>query len=365
MDPRYPKLARQLIRHSVSLKKGERVLIDVHDTPDDMVVALIREARAAKGLPYVAVRHSRIQRELALHASAPQLDVAAEVDLFQMERMDAYICIRGAANIMEFSDIPQETQSLLNGKMRPVQNHRVNHTKWCVLRWPGPSMAQQAGVSTPAFEDFYFRVCLLNYKALEAPMGELVEMIEKTREVEIKGPGTDLRFSIEGMGAVPCSGRRNIPDGEVFTAPVRDSVNGRITYNAPSLYRGIAFDNVVLEFRKGKIVKAKANHTEALNEILDSDEGARFIGEFALGCNREILRPMRDILFDEKIAGSFHFTPGQAYEGVTDNGNRSQVHWDMVCIQRPEYGGGTISFDGKVIRQDGQFTPKKLAALNY
>jgi aminopeptidase len=236
-------------------------------------------------------------------------------------------------------------------------------TRWCVLRWPSPNMAQSAGMSTEAFEDFYFNVCTLDYGKMQPGMAALKAAMEATDLVEIKGPGTDLRFSIKGMTAIPCGGTHNIPDGEVFTAPVRNSVQGVITYNAPTIYQGTAFDNVRLEFKDGKIVKATANNTTRINAILDSDPGARYIGEFAIGFNPYVLHPMRDILFDEKINGSFHFTPGQCYE-QTENGNRSQVHWDLVNIQRADYGGGTISFDGKVIRENGRFVPKPLQALN-
>jgi aminopeptidase len=224
-------------------------------------------------------------------------------------------------------------------------------------------MAQLAGMSTEAFEDFYFEVCTLDYRKLEPGMKALKRLMEKTNRVEIKGPDTDLRFSIKGIPAVICGGDHNIPDGEVFTAPVRDSVQGYVTFNVPSIYQGIGFDGIRLEFQDGKIVDATSNETKKLNKILDSDKGARYIGEFSLGFNPQVLQPMRDILFDEKITGSFHFTPGQAYEEA-DNGNRSQVHWDMVSIQRPEYGGGEIYFDGKLIRRDGEFLPKPLQSLN-
>jgi aminopeptidase len=245
-----------------------------------------------------------------------------------------------------------------------VLDHRVKKTKWCVLRWPSPSMAQQAGMSTEAFEKFYFDVCLLDYKALIPAMNNLKKLMDKTDSVHIKGPGTDLRFSIRGINSIISGGNYNIPDGEVFTSPVRDSVEGHISYNAPTIYQGIPFDSIRLEFSKGKIVKAEAgSRTRELNKILDSDEGARYIGEFALGFHPAILEPMRDILFDEKIAGSFHFTPGQAYENA-DNGNRSQVHWDMVNIQRKDWGGGEIWFDGKLIRKDGVFLVKALEKLN-
>jgi aminopeptidase len=252
---------------------------------------------------------------------------------------------------------------LIAKKMQPVQDQRVKKTKWVVLRWPTPSMAQLAGMSTEAFEDFYFEVCTLDYRKLQPGMKALKRLMQKTDRVEIKGPGTDLRFSIKRIPAVICGGDRNIPDGEVFTSPVKHSVDGHVTFNAPSIYQGTGFDGIRLEFKNGKIVEATSNETEKLKKILDSDPGARYIGEFSLGFNPRILQPMRDILFDEKIAGSFHLTPGQAYEEA-DNGNRSQVHWDMVDIQRPEYGGGEIYFDGKLIRRDGEFLPKQLRSLN-
>jgi aminopeptidase len=247
--------------------------------------------------------------------------------------------------------------------LKPVLDQRVNKTKWVVLRWPTPSMAQMAGMSTEAFEDFFFRVCTLNYSKMEGAMKPLAALMNDTDRVRIIGPGTDLNFSIRGIATVACSGQHNIPDGEVFTCPVRDSVQGHIQFNAPTIYQGTAFDSIKLGFKNGRITDATGNNTARINEILDTDEGARFIGEFALGFNPFILEPMRDILFDEKIAGSFHFTPGQAYENA-DNGNRSQVHWDLVCIQRPEYGGGEIYFDDKLIRKDGEFVLEELKGLN-
>jgi aminopeptidase len=285
------------------------------------------------------------------------------VELARMKRMHAYIAIRGSENITEMSDVPAAQLKLVARKMKPVLDWRVKRTKWCVLRWPSSSMAQLASMSTEAFEKFYFDVCTLDYSRMVPGMKALKTLMDRTDKVEIRGPGTDLRFSIKGIPAIPCGGKHNIPDGEVFTAPVKNSVQGHITYNAPSIYQGTAFDNVRLEFKDGKIVDASANNTEKLNQILNSDAGARYIGEFAIAFNPHILSPMRDILFDEKIRGSFHFTPGQCYE-QTENGNRSQVHWDLVNIQRKEYGGGTIHFDGKLIRENGVFIPKSLHALN-
>ncbi len=348
---------------STGLKKGERVLIDAFDVPEAVVVALIRAARRRGALPFALSHQARITCELMRGAVKEQYAPHAGAELARMKKTDAYIALRGSGNIFENSDVPAASMQLVTGLMKPVQDQRVNHTKWVVLRWPTPAMAQQAGMSTEAFEDFYFRVCTLDYGRMAPGMKALAGLMRRTDRVRVTGPGTDLGFSIKGIGAEECGGQRNIPDGEVFSCPVKDSVEGVVQFNTPSVYLGSSFDRIRLVFKQGRIVEAGGSDTRRLNEILDSDPGARYIGEFALGFNPHILQPMRDILFDEKIAGSFHFTPGQAYDEC-DNGNKSQVHWDMVCIQRPEYGGGEIRFDGKLIRKDGLFVPRALQKLN-
>src|ERR1700704_2695086 len=362
-DARFDQLAKLLVEYSIRLKRNEKVLIESFDVPDEMTIALLRAVRKAGGMAFVQIQRAQVNRALALDATERQLNLASAHELARMKKMDAYIALRGSNNVTELSDVPVEQMKLLTKKMRPVIDQRVKKTKWVVLRWPTPSMAQLAGTSTEAFEDFYFDVCTLDYRRLQPGMKALKALLERTDRVEIKGLGTDLRFSIKGIPAVICGGDRNIPDGEVFTAPVKDSVEGHVSFNAPTIYQGASFDGIRLDFRRGKIVEATSNEPKKLNDILDSDAGARYIGEFSLAFNPRILQPMRDILFDEKIAGSFHFTPGQAYEEA-DNGNRSQVHWDMVSIQRPEYGGGEIYFDGKLIRRDGEFLPTQLRSLN-
>ena len=362
-DPRCDELAKVLTTHSTKLKPSEKVLIDIFDAPDEIAISLIRAVRARRAIPFVQVHHARISRELALGAESQQLSIASTVELARMKRMDAYIAIRGSHNITEMGDVPDEKMRAISGAMRPVMDWRINKTKWVVLRWPTPAMAQQAQMSTAAFEDFYFKVCTLDYARMAPGMAALKQLMDRTDKVHITGPGTDLSFSIKNIGSVTCGGDRNIPDGEVFSCPVKTSVEGHVSFNVPSIYQGHAFDSVRLEFSRGRIVNASANNTAALNRILDSDPGARFIGEFSLGFNPHILHPMRDILFDEKISGSFHFTPGQAYK-TAGNGNTSRIHWDLVCIQRPEYGGGEVRFDGKLIRKDGLFTLPALKKLN-
>ncbi len=364
-DPRVKKLASNLVNYSCKVQKGEHVLIEIFGSNTELVRELISEVYAAGGYPYVWKTDHQLLRAQLMGTTEEHMKKIASFSRAQMAAMDCYIGIRGGDNVSELADVPEEKMKIyMEHFSKPVHTEeRVTNTRWVVLRYPGPSMAQLAGMSTEQFEDFYFQVCTMDYGRMDQAMDALVKRMERTDQVRIVGPGTDLSFSIKGMPAIKCSGQMNIPDGEVFTAPVRDSVNGKITYNTPTVYQGSSFENVCLEFKDGKIIRATSNNTERLNQILDTDEGARYTGEFSLGVNPYILHPMKDILFDEKIDGSFHFTPGSAYEEC-DNGNRSAVHWDLVCIQRSDYGGGEIYFDGELIRKDGRFVVADLEPLN-
>ncbi len=362
-DPRYLKLARLLVDYSTRVRKGDVALIEAIDIPDEFTVQLMRCIREAGGIPLVEVKHGRVSREVVRETGPRHAALVRDLELHRMKKVQAYIALRGSPNASESSDVPGEKMRVYSKTLRPVLNYRVNKTRWVVLRWPSPSMAQAAGMSTEAFEDLYFDVCTMNYPRMARAMEPLLRRMKKADRVRIQGPGTDLRFSIKGIGAKMCKGDRNIPDGEVFSCPVKTSVNGTIQFNAPTLYSGVRFEQVRLEFQDGRIVRASSNHDKKLNEILDTDAGARYVGEFSLGLNPYILTPMCDILFDEKIAGSLHFTPGQAYEEC-DNGNRSAIHWDMVLIQRPDWGGGEIWFDEELIRKDGLFVPRDLKPLN-
>jgi aminopeptidase len=362
-DPRYQKLAALLVDYSTALEKGDQVLLDMTDVPDDFTIELIRAARKAGAIPITEVRHSRVTRELLRETTEEHAGLVRDIELFRMKKVQAYIAVRGSFNSSETSDVSSDLMGMYSRVTRPVLNYRVSKTRWCVLRWPTSSMAQSAGMSTEAFEKLYFDVCTMDYRRMAKAMIPLEKRMRSADRVQIKSPGTDLSFSIKGIGAKVCKGDRNIPDGEVFSCPVKNSINGTIQFNTPTIYAGSKFENVRLEFKDGKIVNATSNNTKRLNEILDTDAGARCTGEFSLGFNPYIMTPMCDILFDEKIAGSLHLTPGQAYEEC-DNGNHSAVHWDMVLIQRPEWGGGEIWFDGELIRKDGLFQPKDLKPLN-
>ena len=364
-DDRIAKLADILINYSCSLKKGEKILIEASGVPYEMVNALIEETYRAGGYPFVEIYDNKVKRALLCGMTEPLVRKMAEFDARRMAEMDAYIGIRGGGNSLELSDVPDEKTALYSRLYSHPVHHelRVNKTKWVVLRWPTEGMAQLAKTSTEAFEKFYFDVCTLDYRKMDKAMDALEDLLKRTDKVRITAPDTDLTFSIKGIGAQKCSGERNIPDGEIYSAPVKNSVNGYIHYNAPSIENGIEFKDVRLTFKDGKIVEATANDTTACNKIFDTDEGARYVGEFALGVNPFIKKPMGDILFDEKISGSIHFTPGSCYEDC-DNGNVSAIHWDLVLIQTPEYGGGEIYFDDVLIRKDGRFVLPELFCLN-
>lgn len=363
MDPRNITLAKNLVNYSIRLQKDEKCLIEVIGLESkELVKAIVRQVYAAGGLPYVNIIHPTIQRELLQNITAPQAQLRANTDENFMAQMDAFISIRSGDNIFELSDVPQDNLNMYSKAMRKVQDTRLTK-KWVVLRYPTPSMAQNAKRSLEDFTNFYYNVCNLDYAKMDKAQDSLKAVMERTDKVHIKGPGTDIIFSIKGIPIVKCSGEFNIPDGEIFTAPVKDSVEGYITYNIPSMQEGFAFENVRLEFEKGKIVKSTANDTERVTKIFDRDEGARYVGEFALGINPYVTQPMFDTLFDEKIAGSFHFTPGNAYDHAF-NGNKSALHWDLICIQTPEYGGGEIYFDNVLVRKDGRFVTPELAVCN-
>ncbi len=365
IDERLKKLARGLVNYSVRLKENENVLINLSGEDSyTLGTELVKAVYEAKGNPFVKIQNENITNALLKNSNKEMLNLRSKLELEEMKNMDAYIAVSASNNISEQSNISSEKMDLYEKEyLEDVLNERVDNTKWVILRYPNSSMAQLAGMNTEEFEDFYFNVCNLDYSKMNSAMDSLKELMSKTDKVHIVGPGTDLSFSIKGMGAIKCAGEFNIPDGEVYSAPIKDSVNGKISYNAISNYRNFNFTDVVLEFKDGKIIKATANNTEKINQILDTDEGARYIGEFAIGVNPYITKPMNDILFDEKIAGSFHFTPGRAYQDMF-NGNVSAIHWDLVCIQTPEYGGGEIYFDDMLIRKNGRFVLHELEGLN-
>jgi aminopeptidase len=364
-DPRMLTLSRQLIRYCTAMQPGERVLVEMFGHQPELVAAVVNEAYAAGAEPVVRLRDMTVMRALMRGATQAKWAFEAENDAALMRGVQAYIGIRANDNSFETGDVSAEKTELYAKHYSKLVHGqiRVPDTRWVVLRYPTPAMAQAAKMSLEAFEDYYFAVCTLDYANMSRAMDALVKRLAAADKVRITGPGTELTFSVKGLPPIKCDGRINIPDGEVFTAPVRGSVNGVITYNTPSVHAGFEFTNIRLEFVNGKIVNATANDTQRINKVFDMDEGARYVGEFAFGVNPYITEPVQDTLFDEKIAGSFHFTPGHCYDEC-NNGNKSALHWDLVCIQRPEYGGGEIWLDDVLIRKDGLFVTDDLLCLN-
>lgn len=307
MDERNRILAQGLVNYSCQVKAGEKVYIHyTGESTRPLAKELVKAVYQAGGLPFVHYTDPQLQRLQIMECTKEQMELMAEVDALEMSRMDCYIAVRGSGNVSELSDVPAERMALYEKYyVTPVHHEiRVPKTRWVVLRYPNEAMAQLSGTSTEAFEDFYYRVCNLDYSRMEKAMEPLVKLMERTDRVRITGPGTDLVFSIKGIPAIPCAGRMNIPDGEVFTAPVRESVYGTLSYNTPSVFQGFTYENIRLTFEKGKIVEAVSNDTERIKQVFDTDEGARYVGEFAIGVNPYILSPMKDTLFDEKIMGN-------------------------------------------------------------
>ena len=365
LDPRITRLATNLVNYSVAAKPGDKVLIEATDVDTAMVTELIKAVYAAGAYPFVETYKGKVNAALISGTSEEHSRLLAEYAKYRMERMDCYIGVRGNENAFDMSGVPDSKNEIYKRLYSYPVHHeiRVNTTRWVVLRWPNDSMAQLSGVPTDEFEKHYFDVCCMDYAKMDKAMDALKALMDRTDKVRLVAGGTDLTFSIKGIPAVKCSGHMNIPDGEVYTASVKDSVNGRITYNVPSIENGVKYENVSLRFEKGKIVEATGNYPDKINAIFDTDPGARYVGEFALGVNPFITKPMGDILFDEKISGSIHFTPGCCYEDAY-NGNQSAVHWDLVLVMTPEYGGGEIWFDDVLIRKDGLFVLPELECLN-
>ena len=360
-DTRVQCLARQAIRFSVALQSGEKILIDAVDGAEDFVTALVEEAYAVGGLPFIHLQNQRVNRALISNCTEENISLTYEFEVRRMREMDAYIVIRKRDNMAELSDVMPENLQIYNYYDSLLHHgERIRNTKWCVLRYPNDSMAQAAGMSTEAFEDYFFAACCIDYARFNQLIRPLTGLVKKTDRVCIKAPGTELTFSIKGMGyEEPICGKNNLPCGEVGIPVIPESVNGSIAYNIPSFFQGCLFRDIHFHLENGRIVKATSSeNTERLNRILDTDENARRIGEFAVSFNPYITEPILDTLFDEKMAKSIHFTPGNSLV------NPSAIHWDIVQSHAAEYGGGEIWFDGVLIRKDGLFIPEALQQLN-
>ncbi len=361
-DPRVDVLAANLLDYSLALQAGEKVLIEGETGSQDLMIALVEHAYRRGAVPFTFIGDDRLRRAWLLGATREQMDLQVGWGMQRMRDVDASVYILGGDNASALADVAPGTLEASRLASEPLLSLSLTK-KWVLLRFPTPSAAQAAGMSTESFEDFCLAVSTLDYARMSKAMDPLVSLMESTDRVRIQSPGTDLTFSIKGIPVIKAAGNNNIPDGEVFTAPVRDSLEGTILFNTPSLEDGTTYEHIRLVFKQGRVVEADANEAEKLERMLDTDEGSRFVGEFALGVNPVIERPMKDTLYDEKIGGSLHLALGRAYDEA-DNGNRSSLHWDLVLIQTPAWGGGEIWFDDTLVRKDGRFVLPELEVLN-
>ena len=359
------KLSKKIVNYSLKVKKKERVLIETGIEAKPLVLALIKEITDVGGIPMVRILDSTIDSDLLMRTNDQRIEEIASLKEYDVKHFESFIRIRTTLNDYEGKYIPSEVIGKIGDATAKADDIRINHRKWVLLNYPTSIDAYKAKMRVEEYYDYAFRVMNVDYEKMCKDLEPLKQLMEKTDQVRMVGPNTDITFSIKGMPVIPCCGTSNLPDGEIYTAPIKKSVNGTITYNTPCPYHGNIYTGVSLTFKDGKIIKATCNENDKeLNKIFDIDEGARYIGEFSFGLNPEIKEPMGDILYDEKIMGSIHFTPGRCYEDAF-NGNASSIHWDMVWIQRKEYGGGEVYFDGKLIRKDGIFVLKELEHLNY
>lgn len=362
-DPRISQLAEVLVGYSTRVEPGDVVLISASGFESLPLVKELYILCLQKGAKYVEYEftNAEISRHFYNNASEQQISFFPQHRLDFMKQVTVFIAISAGENSMVMAQANQQNMIAYAKVTRPIADWRVKNTRWVITRYPTQGAAQEAKMSLEEYEDYLFAACCIDWSEESRKQDLLKQLMDSTDNVRIVASDTDLSFSIGGLPGIKCDGRFNIPDGEVFTAPVKTSVNGHITYNCPTIYQGKEFNNIRLEFKDGKVVKATSPGMDAaLNKILDTDEGSRYVGEFAIGVNPGITEPMRNILFDEKIFGSIHFTPGQCYDEC-DNGNRSAVHWDMVKLLK---GDGEIWFDGILIQKDGSFVHDGLIHLN-
>lgn len=365
MDERLKKLSNTIVNYSIKVKENDRVLIQYESKEcNPLIKCLIKDIYKNKGIPFVKLLDNELSSLILESASSKVIDEMVKMKTYEVDNFDCFIRVCYTENEYEDKDVTSDIRKELGSKSQDVDDIRINGRRWVLLNYPSVVDAYKAKMKYDDFYNFSMDVMNVDYKSLNEKIKPLKDLMEKTDKVRILGPNTDITFSIKDLPAIPCCGTANIPDGELYTAPIKTSVNGVITYNTPSPYHGNIFNNIRLEFKDGKIINATSTeHQDELNEIFNTDEGARYIGEFSLGFNPMITRPMGDILYDEKIMGSIHFTPGRCYED-SDNGNISSIHWDLVLIQTPEYGGGEIYFDDVLIRKDGKFVLDELKDLN-
>lgn len=349
----WDELAKILVSYSTKVRPGERVLITMMEVDTfPLARAVYSQVIKAGGLPYVEFQSAYLERDLLLHGNQEQLDWVTEPSARGMEWADVYIGLRGNRNPYEFSGIQAGKIKAHRRALGHISAMRNELTRWVLVRVPNESLAQQAEMSLDEMMDFFFSATLKDWQQEANRYRELQVIFERAEQVHITGRGTDLTFSTRGRKYEVGDGTLNMPDGEIYTSPVDDSVNGVIAFDFPGVYSGQRVTGISLGFSKGHLVKATAEgNQELLDQLLSMDEGARRVGEFGVGTNFGIQRFCYDILYDEKIGGTIHLALGRAYAecgGV----NQSALHWDLIKDLRKE---GAVSLDGIKVLENGKF----------
>jgi len=354
MDPRIREHAETIVDHSVDIQEGDRVVIQLPSEAEDLAVAL-HELCGERGASPIWIAHSQRASRAYLRNGGTEYETPDHQQALY-EETDAFIIARGGANVTETSDVPPENNAAYRRAVKPVQEERLSK-RWCLTQFPTSGHAQLAGMSTEAYQNFVWDAVSLDWDAQREFQAEMVDRLDGADEVRIvAGDETDLTFSIAGNETLNDYGEKNLPGGEVFTAPVADSVEGSVYFDIPLYRQGREIKDVRLTFEDGEVVDHSAAVGEdLLTEILDTDDGARRIGEFGVGMNRAIDQVTYNMLFDEKIGDTIHLAVGSAYKetvGEDNERNESAEHVDMIVDMSQD---SKIELDGEVVQQDGTF----------
>jgi len=360
------RLADVIVNDCLSIEDGDLIILEGIDLPDNLLSDFADHLLAMKIQPYVIQKSQKILIQNIQNHNSEIIGLQADFEINIMKRAKAFIGLRFPTNLYMMECLGKsDREKILTNFIKPVHfEYRNNNLQWVYFRFPTREFAKNSGQNYTEFTKNYFNASLVNYEKMAYAFDPLAKLISKCQEVRIVSDSTDLRFYMSGKGVYKSCGQHNLPDGEIFTSPDKSSIEGFIRFNIPSIYYGNYFENIELEFRKGKIVGCHAeNNSDLLKSILDIDEGAKFVGEFAIGLNPFVKTPILDILWDEKMHGSLHLAIGNAYP-VSNNGNKSAIHWDLILNQTSDYGGGALYFDERLVRKNGLFIDDHLQHLN-
>jgi aminopeptidase len=352
MDKRWYQLADILVNYSTEVKAGERVMIAMRETHTLPLVRAVYETCVINGAQVqVQFLSDYMDHSLLRYGNPEQIGHTPEIEAKGMEWADVYFGLRGAHNLYEFADIDADRLANYRRAMGKISDLRWQKTRWCIVRVPNEDFAQQAETDIETITDLFFDSTILVWAAEAKRWQKVTDALNQGVEVRVVGRNTDLRFSVEGRKWLFGDGRMNLPDGEIFTAPVNDTLNGRIAFEFPGVLGGRLVHDIQLEWQNGVLVSASASKNEDfLKRILASDEGASRLGEFAIGTNYGIDRFCKDIFYDEKIGGTIHIALGRSYP-VCGGKNQSAIHWDIIKDMREE---GAIYLDGRKVFEKGK-----------